>query len=80
MKTVVQHALTRNGMCWFIIKLVQLHVWSYWWRSGIPTVRIDSGNRKQDAATKFRNDPNILVLILHGCVHIRRMPNEGRGC
>ncbi|KAH9001925.1 SNF2 family N-terminal domain-containing protein [Lactarius hatsudake] len=35
-------------------------------RNGIPTLRIDSGNRKQDAAAKFRNDPNILVLLLHG--------------
>lgn len=34
--------------------------------NGIPTLRIDSGNRKQDPAAKFRNDPNILVLILHG--------------
>ncbi|KAF8259089.1 SNF2 family N-terminal domain-containing protein [Lactarius quietus] len=43
-------------------------VFSAWEDSlhSIPTLRIDSGNRKQDAAAKFRNDPNILVLILHG--------------
>ncbi|KAI9435845.1 SNF2 family N-terminal domain-containing protein [Lactarius indigo] len=35
-------------------------------RNGIPTLRIDSGNHKKDAAAKFRNDPNILVLLLHG--------------
>ncbi|KAH9986179.1 hypothetical protein BJV74DRAFT_878530 [Russula compacta] len=35
--------------------------------NGIPSIRIDSGNsRKQDAATRFRNDPDILVLLLHG--------------
>ena len=39
-------------------------------RSGIPSIRVDSGNRrKQNSATRFRNDPNILVLLLHGCVH-----------
>lgn len=38
-------------------------------RSGIPSIRIDSGNRhKQNPATRFRNDPDILVLLLHGCV------------
>ncbi|KAI9509909.1 SNF2 family N-terminal domain-containing protein [Russula earlei] len=34
--------------------------------NGIPSLRIDSGNRKQDAATRFRNDPTILALLLHG--------------
>ncbi|KAH9964865.1 SNF2 family N-terminal domain-containing protein [Russula dissimulans] len=34
--------------------------------NGIPSLRIDSGKRKQDAATRFRNDPNILVFLLHG--------------
>jgi hypothetical protein len=38
-------------------------------RSGIPSIRIDSGNRhKQNPATRFRNDPDILVLLLHGYV------------
>jgi hypothetical protein len=45
-------------------------------RSGIPSIRIDSGNYKQDAATKFRNDPSILVLLLHGCVHDHSKPNR----
>ncbi|KAI0246671.1 SNF2 family N-terminal domain-containing protein [Lactifluus subvellereus] len=35
-------------------------------RNGMCCLRIDSGNRKQDAATRFRNDPDILVLLLHG--------------
>jgi hypothetical protein len=44
-------------------------------RSGIPSIRIDSGNRrKQNSATRFRNDPDILVLLLHGCVddHVKQ--------
>jgi len=35
-------------------------------RNGIPSIRIDSGNRKQNSATRFCNDPNIRVLLLHG--------------
>lgn len=45
-------------------------------RSGISSLRIDSGNRKRDAATRFRNDPDILVLLLHG--YVQNLPHAGR--
>jgi hypothetical protein len=44
-------------------------------RSGIPSIRIDSGNRReQNSATRFRNDPDILVLLLHGYVQDHANP------
>jgi hypothetical protein len=46
-------------------------------RSDIPSIRIDSGKRKQDSATRFRNDPDILVLLLHGCVRAHPKLNRG---
>ncbi|KAI0298963.1 SNF2 family N-terminal domain-containing protein [Multifurca ochricompacta] len=43
-------------------------VFSAWEDSlhSIPNLRIDSRDHKQDAAARFRNDPDILVLLLHG--------------
>jgi E3 ubiquitin-protein ligase SHPRH len=46
-------------------------------RSDIPSIRIDSGKRKQDSATRFRDDPNIIVLLLHGCVRDHAKLNWG---
>ncbi|KAI0060074.1 hypothetical protein BV25DRAFT_1956450 [Artomyces pyxidatus] len=34
--------------------------------NGISCIRVDSSRGKQDASKRFRTDPNILVLLLHG--------------
>ncbi|KAA1466872.1 hypothetical protein DENSPDRAFT_831779 [Dentipellis sp. KUC8613] len=34
--------------------------------NGIPCLRIDQAKGKQSAATRFRTDPDLLVLLLHG--------------
>lgn len=36
--------------------------------NGIPCLRIDQGSANGSAINKFRKDPDILVLLLHGCV------------
>ncbi len=35
--------------------------------NGIMSVRIDQSAGQKSAANRFRNDPSILVLLLHGC-------------
>jgi hypothetical protein len=36
--------------------------------NGIRSLRIDQNSRGESAAKKFRTDPDILVLLLHGLV------------
>lgn len=39
--------------------------------TGIPHLRIDQSTKFKNAAKRFRDDPTLLVLLLHGLVAIR---------
>lgn len=52
---------------------------SYWraWLGwlGIRSLRIDQNSKNESAAKRFRKDPNIPVLLLHGWVLLRSLPS-----
>jgi hypothetical protein len=59
---VIEHALQTNSKPDHHLFVCQTQL-----LSEIPCLRIDQ-SRKQNAAKRFRSDPGILVLLLHGWV------------
>ncbi|KAH9916397.1 SNF2 family N-terminal domain-containing protein [Epithele typhae] len=45
--------------------------------NGITCLRIDQNTGRQNAAKKFRTDPEIRVLLLHGCFYASERENAG---
>ena len=60
---VVQYALQENGKLWCVGLLTRARLIAL---SGINCLRIDQRSKGQSAANKFKSDPTISVLLLHG--------------
>lgn len=61
---VIQHALNANGMLFYVDRWFA--TMSNLVLPGISCLRIDQNTGRQNAAKKFRTDPSISVLLLHG--------------
>jgi len=65
-RSVIEHALKTNGKCASEIGSPIHYSFFFYFVLGIGCLRIDQNSKKENAAKKFRRDPNILVLLLHG--------------
>jgi E3 ubiquitin-protein ligase SHPRH len=64
---VFERALLVNGKCLYITTMQQSKH-----SLGIRCLRIDQKSKGEGAAKRFKKDPNILVLLLHGFVGVLR--------